>query len=124
MNTNTLPKELFVSTLNFITAMDTKFDDLCTSLEALSPGEYVNFFPNFQYNNIIIDLICASFTPSEREFFYYWYYECDAGQTYLQHIKHYSSECPPISSFEDLYDFLAYPLEYLEKHAKELIYNV
>ena len=106
MNKSLISKETFVKVLTDLDNLDSKFLHLCDVLEDIVPGEYVNFTPNFVYDDLIINLLYLFMDPlHDINFFNYWYFECDRGKTYLEHIGD-DPNYPYITDYDELYDFL------------------
>ena len=67
--------------MNFIKEMDDKFSTLSHSMEVLSEGFYVDFFPNLAYNNKLIDLldILMGEPNHDQSLISYFIYDLDYG---------------------------------------------
>lgn len=95
-----ISKDKFVKTLTFIYEKDNFFFELCHFLENLSPGNYVNFWPNFDYDDVIISLLKESMTPAQISTFDYEYYENIVSNDSIKSSKEASL------MFSYLYDYL------------------
>lgn len=106
-----LSKEEFVSICNFMNDKDDKFRALVASACDLCPGFYVDFYPNCDYNELIIKLLNAIFGYDTSEHngsssaaydtpINYYFYEARV-------LQSFSDDVPPeYSSPEALYDYL------------------
>lgn len=63
-----MTKEQFCKIMDFLKSKDEKFDNLCSAMEDLCPGEYVNFFVNFEYEEQIIDLLDIIFGFTDEDY--------------------------------------------------------
>jgi len=115
-------KNTFVETLALLRDQRIKFENLRVAAEALSPGEYVNFMPEFVYETAILDLLTQDLIPTEAphntelindevfysDVIYYFVIDLEFGATYKPGVFVDAATQEPIdiSTAEKLYDYI------------------
>lgn len=98
-----ISKEQFVNTLKFLQNNDAKFEQLCAVMEELAPSFRVDFVPNLEYNNIIIQLL--ELLTQSTNIIEYFIYELEYGTVPGDKtITTCSGKQFELKSPEDLYD--------------------
>lgn len=106
-----ITKEKFVKMIKFIINKDQQFEDLVQSMETVAPGFYCEFFPNYSYDEKIIELLndltgeSLVFEDGESSLLGFFLYELEHGKApgarnaYQIDGKNY-----PLTTPEELYD--------------------
>lgn len=107
-----LSRKEFIKILKFMETQDKKFDAFSTVAGNLCPGFYVDFYPNCEYNTVIIKLLNAIFNcpnGSDSPIEYYIYEVVNPISRNLDALNNEEvlDDIPPeFSSPSKLYDYL------------------
>lgn len=98
-----ISKKLFCKVINFMRNQTIRYETLNKAMSALCPGFMVNFYPDCEYNTIIINILNEMFgyTDDKDSMIDYFIFELEYGTNEMT-----KSLSVDISTPEKLYDFL------------------